>query len=63
MPELRECLNTRQAAEYLGLSDIVLRVWRTEKRGPKYSKAGSRVIYRLSALNEWLDSNAVQPKQ
>lgn len=35
--------------------------WRHEKTGPKYMKAGSRVLYRGSDILDWLASKTVEP--
>ena len=35
--------------------------WRCEGRGPAFIKIGSRVAYRGSDLNEWLESRTVKP--
>ncbi len=37
--------------------------WRCKGFGPAYIKAGSRVLYRGSALNEWLESCTVTPAE
>ena len=36
--------------------------WRCQARGPAFVKIGSRVAYRGSDLNRWLDERTVQPK-
>jgi hypothetical protein len=38
-------LNTHEAAAFLGIKPNTLEVWRCQKKGPKYSKLGSRVMY------------------
>lgn len=44
-------LNTKQAAEYLGISPGTLAVWRCEKRYPlPYRKIGKCVRYSLDDL-------------
>ena len=35
--------------------------WRSEGRGPKFIKLGSKVAYRGRDLNEWLASRTVEP--
>ncbi|ODA66048.1 Helix-turn-helix domain protein [Methyloligella halotolerans] len=45
-----------EAAEYVRLSVSTLAQMRVEQRGPKYFKAGGRVLYRLSDLEEWVES-------
>ena len=36
--------------------------WRFRGEGPPYVKFGNRVLYEGRALNQWLDSHVVQPK-
>lgn len=45
-----------EAAEYVRLSVSTLAQMRVEQRGPKYFKAGGRVLYRLQELEEWVES-------
>ncbi|MGW1378980.1 helix-turn-helix transcriptional regulator [Streptomyces sp. NPDC002446] len=47
-------LNLTKAAEYLGISPNTLYVWRHRRQGPPSFRMGSRVMYRISALNEWV---------
>ena len=62
MPEEpQENLTTSEAAEYLKLASITLQVWRTNKKGPPYVRAGSRVLYRRVDLQRWMESNTVEP--
>ena len=35
--------------------------WRSEGRGPAYIKIGSRVAYRGSDMNAWLDKQRIEP--
>jgi len=57
-------LNTKEAAEFLGLKPNTLEVWRsdTKKKGPKYSKMGSRVLYDINDLEEYFISRSVHTK-
>lgn len=63
--QLREVLNTKQAADYLGCSRQRLEIWRSQGSGPPYSKLSRMVRYRRSSLDEWLaaheQSNTSQP--
>lgn len=52
-------LNTREAAEFLGVKPCTLELWRCRKKGPRYSKLGSRVMYDLSELEAWFASQSV----
>ena len=36
--------------------------WRFRGEGPPYVKFGNRVLYEGRALNDWLDSHVVQPR-
>ena len=47
-------LNTREAAAYLGLSPSTLARMRVTGEGPRYSKAGRRVIYDPRDLDRWV---------
>ncbi|NUK01221.1 helix-turn-helix domain-containing protein [Streptomyces lunaelactis] len=47
-------LNLPKAAEYLGISPNTLYVWRHRRQGPPSFRMGQRVMYRISALNEWV---------
>ena len=47
-------LDTKQAAAYLGLSVKTLEKLRVTGRGPRYAKAGRRVIYDRRDLDRWV---------
>jgi predicted DNA-binding transcriptional regulator AlpA len=51
-------LRTPEAARLLGLSGRTLEKHRTYGTGPRYSKLGGRVIYRLEDLQAWVDLGA-----
>ncbi|PZT76772.1 MULTISPECIES: helix-turn-helix domain-containing protein [unclassified Streptomyces] len=42
------------AAEYLGISPNTLYVWRHRRQGPPSFRMGRRVMYRITALDEWV---------
>jgi predicted site-specific integrase-resolvase len=48
--------DTHSAAPLLGVKPGTLEVWRCQGRGPRFVKSGSRVVYRLRDINEYLDS-------
>lgn len=52
-------LTTKEAAEFLGVQPNTLEIWRCRKKGPKYSKIGSRVLYDINALEEYFASQNV----
>ncbi|MER8061785.1 MULTISPECIES: helix-turn-helix domain-containing protein [unclassified Streptomyces] len=47
-------LNLPRAAEYLGISPNTLYVWRHRRQGPPSFRMGRRVMYRITALDEWV---------
>ncbi|RJQ54247.1 MAG: DNA-binding protein [Actinobacteria bacterium] len=58
-------LTTREAAEFLRVSESLLRQSRSKQRrceGPPYLKLGpSLVRYRVEDLEAWLESHRVEP--
>ncbi|MDL2313635.1 helix-turn-helix domain-containing protein [Desulfovibrio sp. OttesenSCG-928-C14] len=55
-------LGNDEAADFLGVKPNTLEVWRTKKKGPKYSKIGSRVLYDVNDLEEYFASRSVHTK-
>jgi predicted DNA-binding transcriptional regulator AlpA len=51
-------LRTPEAARFLGLSGRTLEKHRTYGTGPRYSKLGGRVVYRLEDLQAWAELGA-----
>jgi len=51
-------LRTPEAARFLGLSGRTLEKHRTYGTGPRYSKLGGRVVYRLDDLQAWVERGA-----
>ena len=37
--------------------------WRSRGKGPSYIKTGRRVLYRGSAINDFLDACTVEPRK
>ena len=53
-------LNNAEAAEYLGVAQQTLTIWRCVKRyNIPFVKVGSRVKYRREDLDAWLASRTV----
>ncbi len=44
-----------QAGAYIGVSPRTMDRWRTEGRGPKFSRVNGRVVYRLKDLEAFVD--------
>lgn len=59
MPD--QVLTTKEAAAYTHNTPGTLGTWRYLGKGPKYYKVGGKVLYRLSDLDEWINSHAVIP--
>ena len=53
-------LTREEAAKYLGLGLRTLDNWRSQGRGPRYLKLGSRVIYPLQELDAFKAANLRQ---
>ncbi len=50
-------LNTKHAADYLGISPSTLVRLRIQGGGPLYAKAARRVIYEIADLDAWVKEN------
>lgn len=53
-------LRTPEAARFLGLSGRTLEKHRTYGTGPRYSKLGGRVVYRVDDLQAWVNRGSKQ---
>lgn len=51
-------ITTNQAANMLCLSEMTLRKWRWEGKGPRFIKLGRKVAYRQEDLYDWIDSQS-----
>ncbi len=58
MPYIDPPLNTRQAAQVLGLKPGTLEIWRVRGDGPVFLKIGRAVRYRREDLERYLDGQA-----
>jgi len=53
----KQKLNTREAAEYLGVTKATLETWRcTKRQNVPFYKVGSRVWYDRADLDVYLDT-------
>lgn len=50
----------RQLAEELAVSIQTLARWRVEGCGPRFMKAGRRVLYAVSDVHDWLAASSRQ---
>ncbi len=51
-------LDQKDAAERLCLSPFTLRNWRNDGRGPRFYRVGSRIIYKASDLDAFVEAHA-----
>lgn len=64
MIEHQDTLTPKQAARYVGISEATLRLWRAEGRGPRYFRAGQKLVrYRRIDLDQWIQSRLVTSEQ
>lgn len=60
--DLQAALDPRQAARYLGVSEAVLRLWRSGAKGPRFFKAGEKLVrYRRADLDAWIEARLSEP--
>ena len=60
MTNVTKVVTTVEAARVLGLSDSTLAKMRLNGNGPIYCKLGRRVVYRLTDLEQWLQSRTAR---
>lgn len=56
MSKFHISMGTKEAAEYLGVSEDLLKKLRGQGEGPPYAKIGQRVVYRKDHLDAYYDS-------
>lgn len=62
MIEQENTLTPQRAAKYLGISEAALRLWRSQGQGPRYFRAGQKLVrYRIRDLNDWIESRLSAP--
>lgn len=62
MTDPQQALTPQQAGRYLGVSDATLRLWRSQSKGPRYFKAGEKLIrYRRTDLDKWIEAPLTGP--
>ncbi|MHA1540005.1 MAG: helix-turn-helix transcriptional regulator [Alphaproteobacteria bacterium] len=53
-------MNTKEAAQYLGISKSKMEKMRVKGDGPIFLKLGSRVLYEKEALDLWAKGRSFQ---
>ena len=62
MMDNQNTLTPVQAAKYMGISEAVLRLWRSQGKGPRHFKAGEKLIrYRRADLDAWIEARLSAP--
>ncbi len=56
----RIAVNDHEAAALLGVSPSTLRAWRRTGRGPDFARLGRRVVYPLTALEQFMRLHVVR---
>ena len=60
MTNAAKVVSTVEAASLVGLSESTLAKLRLNGNGPVYCKLGRRVVYRVTDLDQWLQSRTVR---
>lgn len=53
---MNKLMNTKQLAEYLGVSISAIMQYRAKGTGPRYVKLGQLVRYTKADVDEWLET-------
>lgn len=62
MSEQESALTPGKTARYLGISEAALRLWRAEGKGPRYFRAGEKLVrYRRVDLDQWIEGRLCAP--
>ena len=60
MTNAAKVVTTAEAARLVGLSESTLAKLRLNGNGPVYCKLGRRVVYRVTDLDQWLQSHTAR---
>jgi predicted DNA-binding transcriptional regulator AlpA len=55
-------LNRGQAAEVVGVSHTTMIRWEKKNIGPKFKRIGGKLVYRFGDIQDWLESQTVDPE-
>lgn len=50
----------KEVAEMFGFDERTMAIWRSKKEGPRYTKLGKNVYYKIADIHAWIDANAVE---
>ena len=57
---LQGWISRTDLAQELGVCEETLRRWADARRGPAFVKAGRKILYRRTAVLEWLETQEVR---
>ena len=61
--EHKRLLSTPAAARFLAIGSGTLANWRLDNKGPKYLRAGRKILYDIRDLNEWIETQKIDPRK
>ena len=53
---MKKLITPTEVSELLSISPLTLRKWRWEGKGPQFIKAGSKVLYRIADIENWVNT-------
>lgn len=59
MADEKKMLNTKEAAQFLGLAEQTLHNYRFNRRPPNYVKIGRRIVYERAELERYIELHRV----
>jgi hypothetical protein len=59
----KKMVSPNEAANLFSISPGTLGNWRSAKRGPRFFKVGSKVLYRVEDLEKYFTSNPFFPAE
>lgn len=62
MSPTTQLIAPEEVAAYLGISPDTINTFRKQGRGPRYTRVGKLVRYRLEDVEEWLARHTVDPE-
>lgn len=55
---MQRLLSRKELSELLGIPEPSIATWASEGKGPRYSRVGRHVRYRVADVERWLDEQA-----
>jgi predicted DNA-binding transcriptional regulator AlpA len=56
---MQKLLTTQQLAEFLNLSPVTLKIWRSHGKGPRWQRVGAKSVrYALEDVEAWMAQSA-----